>query len=180
MLAWIVAPCFRWNGSRTEFAVVDVVLWLPAAIMLALVTAKLEGVALSTAWVLFPFWLLFGILCCGGSITGVAAGVQEHRRQQAGHARRISCTKTCLPFCATYVAVCCLVAPLATFCALLAVNDAHPGTFAPRALFSPLLFWLALILVILLCAARGVCRTNERLVRRPVECSVEPRIVRSV
>ena len=47
-------------------------------------------------------------------------------------------------------------------------------------MFSPLLFWLGLMLVIALCAARGVCRTNESLVRRPVEFGVEPRVVRSV
>jgi hypothetical protein len=181
MLAWLAAPCFRWNRSRIEvFVLVDVVLWLPAAVTLALVTAKLEGANISTAWALFPFWLLFGVLFCAGSITTIAAGTQEHRRQQAGHTRRISCARTCFPFFATYVVVCCLVAPLVTFCALLAVDDARPGTFAPRALFSPLLFWLGLVLAISLCAANGICRNNQRLVRRPVEFGLEPRICWSV
>jgi len=171
MLWWTCAPAFHWvfQHHKSEFLVVNLFLWLPTLIVVALAAAKFDGVDIATHWLFMPYWLLDGLVLCVGTFLTCTGAAREHRHQQGSWLRNVG------PFCATYCLGCCLLAPLVIFCALLSVREYN--TLAPTTVLAPLTGWFVLTASVGCCFARGLSRSNGLQLRRDVEFTIQPRLV---
>jgi hypothetical protein len=171
---WLFVPLanFVFKHHMAEFLVLNLFLWLPTVVVLALTAAKLDGANIAAHWVFMPYWVLDGLMFCMGTVAMCGGFIKESRHPQN---QNLPFCRTFGPFCATYTVGCCLLAPLVLFCAFVSIKEYYD--ISQVTIFAPLIGWFVLTSLVSLCFARIFTHNNKSQTRREVLFSSSPRLV---